>query len=169
MSANNLVKVMRKKDPFLRRLHPKLTDEQCCMMIAMRDVLGIKAAEHHFNIPAKKQIPIGEKVKTSPHLDTVYWQYRNSIAKRWMNQLGETMSATLLKITETIGEDEINLLQLRELVRAAEVLGDISVSATAIAPEGIELDAVKHQIIDVTEESEQYLLPASKVQNNAIG
>jgi len=153
---------MRNKDPFLRRLHPRLTDEQCCMMTAMRDVLGIKAAENHFNIPAKKQIPISNKVKTSPHLDAVYWQYRNSIAKRWMNQLGETMSATLVKITETIGEDEIDLLQLRELVRAAEVLGDISVSATAIAPEGIEIDAVKHEIIDVTDDSEQYLLSASE-------
>lgn len=148
------------KDPFMRQnLHTRLTNEQCCMMVAMRDVLGAKAAESHFQVAGKVQTALSQKVKARPDLDPVYWQYRNSLARRWINQLGETMSACLAKISESISEDEINLMQLRELVRAAEVLGDISVSVTAIAPEALELEAMpKHEIIDVESEEPLMLL-----------
>lgn len=148
----------RFRDPFLRRLHPKLTDEQCCQLVAMRDVQGIKAAESHYGIPAKTQAKLSEAVKSRPHLDVVYWQYRNSIARRWVNGLGETMQAVLTKISETVADDDIDLLKLRELTRTVEVLGDIGVSVTAIAPEAIEQETPRYEVIDVETTEDQLLL-----------
>lgn len=151
------------KDPFLyRKLHTSLTDEQCCQLVAMRDVQGVEAAENHYNVPPKVQQKISEKVKSRPDLDRVYWQYRNSIARRWVNGLGETLNAVLCKISETVQTSEIDLLKLRELTRTIEVLGDIGVSVTAIAPEAIEQETPRFEIIDAEleaeEEEEQLLL-----------
>lgn len=148
----------RVKDPFFRRLHPKLTDEQCCQLVAMRDVQGIKAAENHYGIDAKTQNKLSKEVKSRPHLDIVYWQYRNSIARRWVNGLGETMQAVLAKISETVANDDIDLLKLRELTRTVEVLGDIGVSVTAIAPEAIEQETPRYEVIDIEAQDDQLLL-----------
>lgn len=117
-------------------------------MVAMRDVNGWKAAERHFGLTKIEQNRISKTVKTRPDLDRVYWQYRNAIARRWMSQLGETMSAILVKISATITDDTVDLQLLRELTRTVEIIGDISVSATAIAPDAISEDTPKYEIID---------------------
>ena len=148
----------RIKDPFFRKLHPKLTDEQCCQLVAMRDVQGVKAAESHYGIPPKVQEKLSREVKSRPHLDIVYWQYRNSIARRWVNGLGETLQAVLAKISETVADDDVDLLKLRELTRTVEVLGDIGVSVTAIAPEAIEQETPRYEVIDVEAQDDQLLL-----------
>lgn len=153
---------MRNKDPFFQRLHRELTDEQCCQLVAMRDVQGIKAAEKHYGISKATQDRLSKAVKSRPHLDVVYWQYRNSIARRWVNGLGETLNAVLTKISETVSENDIDLLKLRELTRTVEVLGDIGVSVTAIAPEAIEQETPRYEIIDIEPEGEQMLLEGAK-------
>lgn len=148
----------RNKNPFFRRLHRKLTDEQCCQLVAMRDVQGVKAAESHYGVDSRTQAKLSEAVKSRPHLDVVYWQYRNSIARRWVNGLGETLQAVLTKISEAVEADDIDLLKLRELTRTVEVLGDIGVSVTAIAPEAIEQETPRYEVIDIEVSENQLLL-----------
>lgn len=127
-------------------------------MVAMRDVHGIKAAESHYGLSSAAQGRISKVVKSRPDLDVVYWQYRNSIAKRWVNGLGETLQALLTKAKETIAGDEIDLLKLRELTRTIEVLGDIAVSVTAIAPEAIEQETPRYEVIDIEPSEDRLLL-----------
>lgn len=163
---------MAKTSPFVRRkLHPKLSDEQCCQLTAMLDVLGAKAVENHFNVPVKTQKSISEKVKQRPDLEAYYWDYRKNLAKGWMRQLGETTSAVLVRISEEVGKDKIDAGTLRELTRAIEILGDFSVSAAVVAPqESEESEALpKYGAIDVDSEEEEdgepFLLPGQTDAN----
>jgi hypothetical protein len=163
---------MAKASPFVRRkLHPKLSDEQCCQLVAMADVLGAKAAENHFGVPIKTQKTISQKIRERPDLEGYYWDYRKNLAKGWMRQLGETTSAVLARISEEVGKDKIDAGTLRELTRAIEILGDISVSAAVVGPqEGEEIEPLpKYGAIDVDsqeddEDGEPFLLPG---QTNA--
>lgn len=125
----------RNKDPFLNSLSKTLTDEQCCMAVAMRDILGEAAAMRHFGITQYVLRSLNKKVKTRPDLDQTYWEYRRSMAKRWMSQVGEVIAGCANKVNEEINKAEPNLLFIRETVRAAEVFGGLAVSAMAIAPD----------------------------------
>jgi hypothetical protein len=149
-----------KKSPFLRRkLHSKLSDEQCCQLVAMADVLGEKAAENHFKVTIKVIRNISQKVKERPDLEEYYWDYRKSMAKGWIRQLGETTSAVLIRMSQEVTKDKIDALALRELTRAIEVLGDISVSAIVAGPpdseDGEQMPKLpKYGAIDVESEDE---------------
>lgn len=155
---------MGKKDPFMKsnRLHTQLTNEQCCQLVAMRDVKGVKAAEHHFGVPVKTQASLSTKVKARPELARTYWQYRNKMAKGWVGTLGETSVAILQKIQEEVNKPDCDLLKLRELGRIFEILGDVSTSVMALAPQEITDDTPLFEVIDVEEEGQQLLLSGAE-------
>jgi hypothetical protein len=157
---------MAKKDPFLNRpIYPRLTDEQCCQLVAMRDVKGVKAAEHHFGVAVKSQAIISQKVKARPDLVKSYWQYRKNLARGWVGELNETGIAVLSAIRQEIQAPTTDLLKLRELGRIFEILGDVSVSAMALAPAEVEEETPLWEIIDVEEKTPQLLLEGSENGN----
>jgi hypothetical protein len=157
---------MAKKDPFLNRpIYQKLSDEQCCQLVAMRDVKGAKAAEHHFGVPVKSQVAISQKVKARPDLVRSYWQYRKNLASGWVRVLNETGIAVLTAIQQEVQAPTSDLLKLRELGRIFEILGDVSVSAMALAPAEVEEETPLWETIDVEEEQPQLLLQGSENAN----
>lgn len=156
----------RKKDPFLNKpIYQRLTDEQCCELVAMRDVNGAKAAEHHFGVSTKSQATISQKVKARPDLARCYWQYRRSLAKGWVGTLSETNVAILTAIKEEIQATKPDLLKMRELGRLLEIAGEVSVSVMAIPPQEIEEDTPLWETIDIEQETPQFLLQGSENGN----
>lgn len=145
-----------------KRLHQKLTNEQCCMAIAMMDVLGEEAASKHFGVTKEKLKYINNRLRARPDLDEIYWYYRNSMGKRWMNQISETIVGCASKLGDLIHEKEPNIFLMREITSALRVLGEIAVSSSAVAPEGMELEAIPRYQIESEEEEGEIVSISSK-------